>query len=255
MAERGSIYQETTEETVRQVKTLIRVARHGALAVLDPADGGPLVSRAGVSTDIDGAPVLLLSGLAAHTRALRADPRCSLLVGDEGKGDALARPRLSIKAVATEIERGGNDHERIAWRYLCHQPKAKLYVDLPDFRFFRIEPISASLNGGFGRAYNLLGNQLLTASPANAELAAAERSAVEHMNGDHSDAVDRYARFYAKAPAGKWTLLGIDAEGFEIGNGGDVRRIFFAKPVASAHDVHLTLVAMSKEASAGLAAE
>ncbi|WP_332717928.1 HugZ family pyridoxamine 5'-phosphate oxidase [Pelagibacterium mangrovi] len=255
MAERESVFQEATEEIIRQVKTLIRTSRHGALAVLDPADGSPLASRVGVSTDIDGAPILLLSRLAAHTGALLADPRCSLLLGEEGKGDALAHPRISIKAVAREIERNSDDHKRLEGRYLSHQPKARLYANLPDFSFFRLEPSSASLNGGFGRAYILDAHQLLTISNANAELAATEQSAIEHMNEEHGDAVERYARFYAKAPAGRWTLLGIDAEGFEIGNGGDIRRIFFSIPLESARDVHLTLVAMSKEARAGLSVE
>ena len=39
--------------------------------------------------------------------------------------------------------------------YLAAHPKAQLYVDLPDFRFFALEPESASYNAGFGRAHAL----------------------------------------------------------------------------------------------------
>ena len=39
---------------------------------------------------------LLISALAEHTRNLRADPRCSLLVAEEGDGNPLARGRVTL---------------------------------------------------------------------------------------------------------------------------------------------------------------
>ncbi|TIT59285.1 MAG: HugZ family protein, partial [Mesorhizobium sp.] len=80
------VIRETDAAAVRLAKTLIRGARFGALAVIDPETGAPLASRVGVATDSDGAPLILVSMLSAHTGALLADPRCSLLVGEPGKG-------------------------------------------------------------------------------------------------------------------------------------------------------------------------
>jgi putative heme iron utilization protein len=40
-------------------------------------------------------------------------------------------------------------------RWLDRSPKAALYIDLPDFAFVRLTPISALLNGGFARAFRL----------------------------------------------------------------------------------------------------
>lgn len=237
MPEEKSVLQPTSDQALRQAKTLLRSARHGSLATLDPATGAPQVTRVGVSTDFDGAPVLLISGLAAHFGALKADARCSLLVGVPGKGDPLAHPRITIAAEAKILERDSADSQRIAARYLAHQPKAKLYADLGDFRFVRLEPVSASLNGGFGKAYALSASDLL--SNGDPALAAAEGHAVEHMNEDHLDAIDLYARHYAKAPAGKWVLTGIDAEGIDIADGDDIRRIFFEKPITVPQDMHM----------------
>jgi putative heme iron utilization protein len=242
----------TTEDAVRLAKTLIRTARHGALAVIDPKSGAPLASRVGVSTDIDGTPVILISKLAPHTGALLADPRCSLMVGDPGKGDPLAHARVSLYCRAAELERGSEDAGRVELRYLAHQPKAKLYAGLGDFRFFRLEPQAASLNAGFGRAYALTAADVLTANPANAEIAETEPSAVEHMNDDHAQAVGLYARHYAKAPEGNWKLAGVDAEGMDLADGDDIRRVFFDKPLTSAKDVHITLVKMAGEARQAL---
>ncbi len=243
---------ETTEDAVRLAKSLIRTARHGALAVIDSKSGAPLASRVGVSTDIDGAPVILISRLAPHTGALLADPRCSLMLGDPGKGDPLAHARVSLYCRATELERGSADAGRVERRYLAHQPKAKLYAGLGDFRFFRLEPQAASLNAGFGRAYALSAADVLTVNAANAEIAETEPSAVEHMNGDHAEAVGLYARHFAKAPEGGWKLAGVDAEGMELVDGDDVRRVFFERPLTSAKDMHITLVRMAGEARLAL---
>jgi putative heme iron utilization protein len=45
------------------------------------------------------------------------------------------------------------DPEALRAAYLAAQPKAGLYVDLPDFAFMRLAVESVSYNGGFGRAY------------------------------------------------------------------------------------------------------
>ena len=72
---------ETTADAIRLAKTLVRTARYGAIATLDPETGWPTATRVGVSTDFDGAPIILISRLAAHTKALLKDARASLLLG------------------------------------------------------------------------------------------------------------------------------------------------------------------------------
>lgn len=152
---------ELTDEAVALARQLLRTARHGVIATLEPETGRPVATRVGLATDADGAPLILVSALAAHTPALRADPRCSLLVGEPGKGDPLAHPRLTLHCDAREIARGSADEERIAGRYLAHNPKAALYAGLGDFRYFRLEPLRGSLNAGFGRAYALAARHML----------------------------------------------------------------------------------------------
>lgn len=151
----------TTSDAITLAKSLIREARHGALATLDPKSGRPVATRVGLAADTDGTPIILVSALAAHTPALRADPRCSLLIGEPGKGNPLAHPRITLHCHAHEIERGGLEESGVAARYLAHNPKAALYAGLGDFRYFRLEPIEASLNAGFGRAYALAAADVL----------------------------------------------------------------------------------------------
>ncbi|NGN44851.1 HugZ family protein [Mesorhizobium sp. CGMCC 1.15528] len=246
METKKDVIRETDAEAITLAKTLIRTARHGAIATLDPETGAPLASRVGTATDVDGTPLILVSLLAAHTRALIADPRCSLLLGQAGKGDPLAHPRISLYCRARQLERGTPAHARAQRRYLNSNPKAELYVGLGDFSFFRLEIDGASLNAGFGKAYNLTPADLLTNSPALEALADSEQSALDHMNSDHLDAIAVYARRYAKAEGDGWIVTGFDADGMDIATGDQIRRVFFPRKLTEAGELRKMLVEMAK---------
>ncbi|MFO1140699.1 MAG: pyridoxamine 5-phosphate oxidase [Paracoccus sp. (in: a-proteobacteria)] len=142
-----------TDDAARALaRALLDAMRHASLGSIEPETGLPLVTRIAVQADRDGAPLALLSGLAAHSRALAADPRAGLLIAAEpGKGDAMTHARLSLMGRAVPA---GDDPERRA-RWLARDPRAQVYFDLPDFRFWRIEPVAGLLNAGFGQAYRL----------------------------------------------------------------------------------------------------
>lgn len=244
------VIRETDAEAIRLARTLVRTARYGALAVLEPQTGMPLASRVGVASDIDGSPLILVSGLAAHTQALLADPRCSLLVGEPGKGDALAYPRMTVMCRSERLERGSPDHARAERRYLNRNPKAKLYAGLGDFSIFRLAPQRASLNGGFGKAYLLQRGDLVLDGQVVADLAASEQAALDHMNADHRDAIAIYARHFAHAGAESWLLTGLDPEGMDIASGDEVRRVEFPAALRDARELRNVLVAMAKDGRA-----
>ncbi|MGC9370963.1 MAG: HugZ family protein [Paracoccaceae bacterium] len=139
-----------------EARRLLTSAQSAALGVIEPATGAPFVTRIALGLAPDGAPVSLVSDLAAHTAALRANPACSLLVGEPGpKGDPLTHPRLTLQARAGFVERGTAAHHALRAHYLVGHPKAKLYVDFADFHFLRFAVEAAHLNAGFGRAYRL----------------------------------------------------------------------------------------------------
>ncbi|EUB96904.1 hypothetical protein PMI07_001238 [Rhizobium sp. CF080] len=168
-SDKPQVLRDTDDEARRLARTLLRGARYMALAVLDPETGFPSASRALTGTDVDGVPVILVSSLSGHTKALVADPRCSLLAGEPGKGDPLAHPRITVQCLAESVARDTPEHARIRQRFLERHPKAALYADFGDFRFFRITPVAASLNGGFGRAYMLTGSDLVIPEPGITE--------------------------------------------------------------------------------------
>ena len=161
MAEVNPI-RDTDDEARALARKLLDEARFGALGVLDPATGAPVVTRIAVGTTPSGAPLTLISSLAFHTGALRADPRCSLLLGEPGdRGDPLTHPRLMVEARAEFVAPDDPARPALRDRWLAAHPKAKLYADFPDFAFVRLVPQGALLNGGFGRAFRLTAEDLL----------------------------------------------------------------------------------------------
>lgn len=151
-----------TDDAARGIaRALMTGARTAALAVLDPATGAPFVSRVGFGLGPAGEALTLISDLAIHARALRADPRVSLLLGEPGpKGDPLVHPRLTLAATARFVATDAPERAALREAWLGHHPKAALYVDFADFHFVRFEIASGHLNAGFGKAYALDANDL-----------------------------------------------------------------------------------------------
>lgn len=250
--DRKDVLRPTDAEAIALARKLLRTARHGAIAVLEPESGAPVASRVAVATDYDGTPIILVSALSAHTTGLVADPRCSLLLGKPGKGDPLAHPRISVACTATRLAPDDERRTVIESRFLNRHPKARLYAGFGDFSYFRLEPVSGSLNGGFGKAYVLKADELLL-GVLNKELDAIEPSAVEHMNADHADAVNILARAFGGAVGGDWRLTGIDAEGFDMIGNDTGLRILFSEPLTNAGDLRSMLADMTAEARGRLA--
>ena len=251
MAKETSLFRPTDNEARALARELVRAARFGALATLEPGTGVPLASRVALATDLDGAPVMLVSTLAGHTAALIADARCSLLVGEPGKGDPLAHPRLTLFGRADRLERGSDTEVRVRRRYLARHPKAQLYADFDDFSFFRVTPERGSLNGGFGKAYALMASDLVVAADRLEGFAEREEGAVAHMNADHGDAIALYARAFARAGDGAWTLTALDPDGLDLAAGDRVVRVAFDPPLNSFAELRPRLVEMARRAREG----
>src|SRR5579871_1577472 len=191
-------------------KILLRVIRAGTLGTLDRHTGHPFASLVNVATDVDGAPLILTSRLSTHTANLEADARASVLLAETGKGDPLAHPRLTVLGGFAAIAKGSADEARIRRRFLARHPKSELYAGFGDFAFWRLEVVSAHLNGGFARAADLKAGDVLTDISDAAELLAAEEGAVAHMNADHADAIELYAVDLLGEAEGPWRISGID---------------------------------------------
>ena len=144
------------DEDARSLARQLLSLGHAALAWEDTDTGTPGISRIAFARDPEAGLLTLVSGLAPHFRALRDRPDCALMLGEVGaKGDPLTHPRLMIRARASFVAADDPDRPAIRARWLQRNSKATIYIDLPDFAFVRLQPVSALLNGGFARAFHL----------------------------------------------------------------------------------------------------
>ncbi|MEL7253035.1 MAG: pyridoxamine 5'-phosphate oxidase family protein [Pseudomonadota bacterium] len=146
----------TDDDARALARGLLNDARFGAIAVTDPDTQSPSVTRIAIGATPAGAPVTLISDLSSHTAALRANPRCSLLLGEPGpKGDPLTHPRITLDCTAKFLLKGDDGYDAMRDHYLTTHPKSKLYIDFLDFNFVVFDVLDARLNGGFGKAFRL----------------------------------------------------------------------------------------------------
>lgn len=144
------------DEDARTLARQLLSLGYAALAWTDPDTGTPGISRIAFARDPQVGLLTLVSGLAPHFRALQTNPDCALMLGEVGdKGDPLNHPRLMIRARAAFVAPDDPTRPGIRARWLARAPKAQVYIDLPDFAFVRLTPVSALLNGGFARAFHL----------------------------------------------------------------------------------------------------
>lgn len=227
-------------------KAIMRGALKAALATLDAGSGFPYASLVTVAFSPDGTPLLLVSRLAVHTRNLEADSRASLLFdASDGAGDPLAGGRVTVVG---HMQRITEPDELVRRRFLARHPGAGMYVDFPDFSFWALKIEWAHYIGGFGRIVDLPAAEMLDKIGDAPKLIAAEAEIVEHMNADHSDAVQLFATRLLGAPAGSWRVTGVDPGGLDLVDGDHGLRLDFETRLTSPGMVRETIVALTKKA-------
>jgi putative heme iron utilization protein len=222
-------------------RCLLRAARAGTLAT-QAEDKTPFASLVTPAIAADGAVLMLLSSLAAHTRHLRADPQCALMVmGQAENENPQTAPRVTITGRA---EPAADPALRRFW--VAHHPYAALYADFTDFGLWRLVPRAGHFVGGFARAKTLAADELLPLPDAVAAVAQAQQRILAHCNADHADALKLMAR--AQGHGGDWRMLSVDIDGFDMVQDDSVLRINFDAPVADAAGVRAALVRLVEAA-------
>src|SRR5471032_1331001 len=90
----------------RLARSLLRQSRQGALATLMAGSGDPYCSLVNVASQSDGAPILLISRLALHTRNILGDSRVSLMLVERSQADPLEGSRIMLAGRAEEAASG-----------------------------------------------------------------------------------------------------------------------------------------------------
>lgn len=238
-------------------RELVRSAWKATLASVARSGGHPYGSLVALATEPDGAPLLLLSGLAEHTQNIVLDQRISVLIDGTSAGPAaLTGPRVTLVG---RIAKATSETARR--RYLARHPHAAGFIDFADFRMYVVGIEWAHLVAGFGRIVRLDAADVTVPIGDAGDLIAAEPGILQHMNEDHADALDRMAqRALAErhgadssgvhiAP-GAWRMCSCDPEGFDLVAGSNALRLSFPQRVTTPDAVRRALVAMAQTARA-----
>ena len=217
-----------------EARKLLRAARVGTLATV--ADGQPFASLVTPACTPDLSMLLLLSDLSEHTRHLRAEPRCSILVAGSQEGpNPQTTPRVTVTGAAERLVDAA-----LKARWLALHPYAALYADFADFSLWRIRPVAALYVGGFGRAARLRAADLAPDPAAVAAIEAAASGILAHCNADHPDAL----RAIAGSPE-DWRMVAVDVDGCDLSHGEEVKRIHWAAPVADSDGIRRELIRLA----------
>jgi heme oxygenase (biliverdin-IX-beta and delta-forming) len=210
---------------------LLRRSRQGALATLMAGSGDPYCSLVNVASTPEGAPILLISRLALHTRNVLADPRVSLMLDERRAGDPLEGARIMVGGVAEQAEEACIE----VWRrrYLAAHPSAEAFVNFKDFSFFAIRISAIHLVAGFGRIVDLAPDQWLTDLAGAEALLEAEGDILDHMNADHRETMNLYATALLGGEAGDWRCAGCDPDGMDLQNGQQTLRLAFPRRIVA----------------------
>ena len=231
---------------IAAARLLLRASRAGSLATV--TGGQPFNSLATPAPAPDGSLLLLLSELSEHTRHLRIEPRCSLLMTGEPDGpNPQTAPRLTVTGLAS-LE----PDPALKRRWIARHPYAAFYAGFGDFNLWRIEPMGGLYIGGFASATRLRQADLRPDPAAVAAVLEAEPSILEHCNADHSDALDAIAT-HRGGTANGWTMVACDVDGCDLAQDEHVLRAPWPAPVSDAGGVRTALVTLARAARSAAA--
>jgi putative heme iron utilization protein len=146
------------DDLARRARGLLHSQRQGVLSTISLHRAGyPYGSLTPYALSRGGAPLILISALAAHTQNLLADPRASLFIaaadGDEGPdgggGDPQAGSRISVLGRFARVAAADEADARA--RYTARLPRAAANSQTRDFQLWEMTVEEVRLVAGFGQ--------------------------------------------------------------------------------------------------------
>jgi putative heme iron utilization protein len=233
-----------------RARTMLFLNQVGVLCTQSKKHPGfPFGSTMPYALDNAGRPLLLISGMAMHTKNLQTDPHASLFVAaPEAQSDPLGAGRMTLIGLAEPVPQ--DDIAAARSTYLERHENAKYYVDFADFSFWRLNPIDLYFVGGFGVMGWVEQSDFERAVPD--PLATEAPGILEHMNQDHASAMIDIARHEKHVAASEAKMTAVDRLGFDLRLKTPERvrsiRIGFPEEVRNTEECRQALVAMAERA-------
>ncbi len=225
------------QSTARAARQLLRAHRYGALSTLSKKfDGHPFGSITPYLVNHDGSLLILISALAEHTKNIERDPRVSLITHNQEDPRIQTQGRITLLGSASVVE----ERDNAGKRYLRYFPDAQTYFDMADFEFYRIVPQAVRYIGGFGDIHWVKAENFVTPP---CPLVTQEDELIAEVNDTQRAALWRLAM---KRHPGKFELVGIDSDGFDLRCDHHLLRFDFPAPQMNAIQARAELVRLSE---------
>ena len=234
-------------DSPRLIRRLLRGAATAALATALPSDeAGPALPYSSLvlsCVDHDASPLLLISDLAEHSKAISSDPNVALLYdGTAGLANPLSGPRVSVMGRTEKTAEA-----RLMDRFVARHPGAALYREFADFHLYRVALTRAHLVAGFGRIEWLDAEEFLLDTQGKEVLALQESGVLESLNQTHTKELGALAKAVSGNPKEGAAIVGIDPEGADLRQGGALVRVEFGQIVDNPDGVAPLLRALAKK--------
>ena len=218
--------------------------KYGVLSTLSvEVPGYPFGSVTPYCLDRQGFPIILISDIAQHTKNIQANPNVSLTILDHNLEDVQANSRLTVLANAVKMENTDVDTQN---RYYSYFSQSKDYHKTHDFSFYRLQLVRVRFIGGFGQIYWLDKDHFALGNPFTET---EELRVLIHMNEDHQSAIKHYFKADEGITIGddqSVSMVGIDAEGFDILLNRKHYRFTFEKPIRDMNEAREALISMAR---------
>lgn len=223
---------------------LVRSRKKAVLAtVMREKEGEPYASLVLTASDYQGNPLIYISDLAEHTQNIWQNQKVSMLFENTtGLNDPLSGARVSLQGTVSESK-----DPVLKERYFKRHEHSRKYENAHNFFLYQMKVEKAHLVAGFGKIYWLSSNRYHFEQPCP-DLQENESGIVEHINEDHSDAIDLIAKNLLGAQEDGWKMVGIDPEGFDMRHGDRLLRYNFVEPLANAADSRPVMVELVRQA-------
>jgi heme iron utilization protein len=235
-------------DTLASAESLLRIRGRGMLATISKKVAGwPFGSVVPYAVDRAGRPIILIAGIAEHTKNIEADSRVSLLVQEaEDEQDIQAKGRLTVMGRAELIPEA--DLPDASARYLAKLPSAAEYFDTHDFSFYRITTDHLRYIGGFGKIH-WLEPAAYRARVEEDPIVRGAKPIVDHMNQDHEEAMSLWCRAFRDLSPKSVRMTAVDRWGADLAcSDPDAQLRFDFDEPATMESIRKIVVAMTVEA-------
>jgi hypothetical protein len=128
------------------MKDLVNKTKTAALSTMHKEY--PYASLVPYVVDKSGRPIIFISDLAAHTKNLKKNEKCSLMATKVNSKDIFNSARITFIGKMKKVP--DKEIEEAKKVYLEKYPDSEKLLELEDFSFYRMEIDEVNYIGGFG---------------------------------------------------------------------------------------------------------